>query len=293
MIYSMTAFGRTQIEEAGYSVTVEIRSLNGRSLDIVLRLPKNYLEFEDSLRKLISQSARRGRIEVFVAIETSKIEQKAPRLNFELARLYWDQLLDLHRQLPGSNEPRLEHILGIPYIFESREPDLDRDVLKQILTVAVTEALDQLLRMRAAEGDALHRDCLARLDVLHEEIESVEARKDLIVQEYRNRLSEKIQELLGDTEPDESRLLQEVAYFAERSDINEEIVRLKSHLDQMRATFASATAADGRSLDFLAQEMHREVNTIGCKTGDLETTRTVVKMKSEIGKLKEQVQNIE
>jgi uncharacterized protein (TIGR00255 family) len=289
----MTAFGRTQKEEAGYSVTVEVRTLNGRFLDIVLRLPKNYMEFEEPFRKRISQSIRRGRVEVFFQVETTDIKEKAPRINLPLARFYWEQLQELHRSLPGMDSPRLEHLMRVPYLYETREVEADREILKNILNGALGDTLDQVQRMRRQEGEALLQDCLARISSLRADRSLIESRKDVILDEYRRRLVDRIQEVLKEVEPDQNRLLQEVACVAERSDINEELVRLGSHLDQFHELLAGIKAADGRRLDFLAQELHREVNTIGCKTNDLDTVQAVVRMKSEIGKLKEQVQNIE
>lgn len=293
MICSMTAFGRTQKEAGGYSITVEIRTLNGRYLDIVLRLPKNYLELEEPLRKQISQAARRGRIEVFVQIESTEIEQKAPRLDIPLARYYWGQLQELQRELPGIDPPKLKHLLSIPYIFESRKVEGDREALRSILSEAVAETLKQVHDMRCREGEALLQDCLDRLKSLRQDLSIIDSRKDLILEDYQQRLRDRIQELLGEVQVDENRILQEAACSAERADINEEIVRLNSHFQQMEAMLTAPREADGRKLDFLTQELHREVNTIGSKTGDLEALQAVVRMKSEIGKLKEQVQNIE
>ncbi|MGV8074591.1 MAG: YicC/YloC family endoribonuclease [Syntrophobacteraceae bacterium] len=293
MVHSMTAFGRVQLEESGISVIVEIRTLNSRSLDVVVRLPKAYLEFEDALRKQLAQSFRRGRIEMFVQIETTLVAQKVSRLNMDLARLYWDQLQELHRRLPGSGEPKLDSLLQIPFIFESREADMDRDALKEVLTKTTGAGIEQIQKMRRIEGEALQKDCLDRIASLNKDLKTIEDRKELILLEYGNRLRERIQELLGDTRVDENRLLQEVACMAERSDINEEIVRLLSHLNQLQTLLTANASADGRRLDFITQELHREVNTIGSKISDLETNQTVVRMKSEIGKLKEQVQNIE
>jgi len=293
MICSMTAFGRSQKESAGYSVTIEVRTLNGRTLDIVVRTSKNYAEFEDLLRKQAARSLRRGRIEIHVQVDATNPEQKAPHINAPLARFYWTQLRDLARELPGANRPQIGDLLLIPYIFSPPEARADREVLQEILAEALAEALQQVDRMRCQEGEALHQDFLTRTACIRSDLAVVDSRKDLIVQEYRNRLRERIQELLGETPVDENRLLQEVACSAERSDINEEIVRLGSHLDQLEILLAAETPADGRKLDFLAQEMHREVNTMGSKTGDIETIQAVLRMKGEIGKLKEQIQNIE
>jgi uncharacterized protein (TIGR00255 family) len=289
----MTAFGRTQRQGSGYSVTVEIRALNGRFLDIVLRFPKNHIEFEEAFRKRIAKSLRRGRVEVFVQIEHTIVEQTAPQLNLPLARLYWKQLLELHRQLPGSNPPNLEDLLRIPYLFTPTEPEENRETLADLLTEALSETLEQVSKMRLQEGEALGVDFVNRLNSIRKGLSVIEDRKELVFGEYQTRLRERIQELLGETAVDENRLLQEVACFAERSDINEEVVRLKSHLDQIETLLADSRPTDGRRLDFLTQELHREVNTIGCKTSDLDTIQVVVNMKSEIGKLKEQVQNIE
>lgn len=293
MIQSMTAFGRSQKEGFGSLITVEIRSLNSRGLDIVLRLPKNFAEFEDHCRKLISQSARRGRLEVNVQIETKAVQAKVPQLNMNYARFYWEQLQELHRRLPQTDAPTLDHLLRVPYLYEPTETTVDREALKALLTGALSEALQQVEHMKAQEGEALQQDCLNRITSLGSELGAIESQVDRILEEYKQRLRERIQELLGDTQLDENRLLQEVALIAERSDINEEMVRLRSHLEQMRTLLTETVQADGRRLDFLTQEMHREVNTLGSKTGDLGTIRTVITMKTEIGKLKEQVQNVE
>lgn len=293
MIHSMTAYGRAQREEEGYSITVEIKALNGKFLDIAVRLPRNFLEFEEPLRKQIAQSIRRGRIEAHVQIESTAFTQKAPRVNAALARRYWDQLQALHRSLPGAEKPTLEALLRIPYIFETRETIEDRELLRELLTQTLAEALDQLIRSRALEGEALLQDLMTRLDLLRGDLALVESRKDLVLQEYQVRLRERMEELLKDVSVDETRMLQEIGYLAERSDINEELVRLQSHLDQLEELMVADGVCDGRRLDFLIQELHRESNTIGSKTNDLETVQAVVRMKSEIGKLKEQVQNVE
>ncbi len=293
MILSMTAFGRSQRETFEFAITVEIRALNSRNLDVVLRLPKNYVEFEDHCRKVIAQSVRRGRIEAAVQIETKAAQGKAPQLNMNLARFYWEQLQELHRRLPQTAPPSLDHLLRIPYLFETCETTVDRDSLKTVLTEALVEALQQVQQMKIQEGKALLDDCLNRIASVRRELSSIENQKDTILSNYEQRLRDRVQELLGETQLDENRVLMEVALVAERSDINEELVRLGSHLDQMQELLDEAPPADGRRLDFLTQEMHREVNTIGSKTGDLETIRAVITMKTEIGKLKEQFQNVE
>jgi len=293
LILSMTAFGRSQREASEFSITVEIRALNSRNLDMVLRLPKNYVEFEDHCRKVIAQSVRRGRMEVAVQIDMKAAQAKTPQLNLSLARFYWEQLQELHRRLPQTDPPSLDHLLHIPYLFEPYETAVDRNALKTVLTEALLEALQQVQQMKILEGKALLDDCLTRVASVRRELSSIESRQETILADYRERLLARIEELFGETQLDENRLLMEVALVADRSDINEEMVRLGSHLDQMQELLAKTTPADGRRLDFLTQEMHREVNTIGSKTGDLGTIRAVITMKTEIGKLKEQFQNVE
>lgn len=293
MIFSMTAFARAKIEDSGYAVTVEIRTLNSRNLDIVPRLNKNYSELEEIIRKKITQLFRRGRVEVFVQIDPVAAELRAPQLNLELARSYWSQLQDLHAALPSSDPPRLQDLLSIPYLFEGNKEITDREVLENLLTTTLEDAARLVAEMRRKEGESLQRDCLERLAALHGELSAVEERKPQVFGEYQKRLRDRIKELIGDVDLDENRFLQEVAYLAERSDINEEIVRLKSHLEQFEELLLGPAPADGRRLDFLSQELHREVNTIGSKTGNLEIIQNIVRMKSEIGKLREQVQNVE
>jgi uncharacterized protein (TIGR00255 family) len=293
VLYSMTSFGRIQKEHGGYSVTVEIRTLNGKSFDPVVRLPRSCMQFEDGLRKEIGRTIRRGRVEVFVQIESTSPERKAPQISMQISSFYWKQLQDLHHQLPGTDLPRLDHLLRIPHIFEPSDESQDSEALGVLLNTALSEALGQVQDMRRREGEALLRDCLERLALLRADLEVIDGRKDLVVAEYQQRLTQRIQDLLGDVAVDENRLLQEVACYAERSDINEEIVRLRSHFDQMTTLLIAEEPTEGRRLDFLMQELHREVNTIGSKTSDLGTVQAVLRMKGEIGKLKEQVQNVE
>lgn len=294
MISSMTAFGRMQREDGGYLVAIEIRTLNSRSLDMVLRLPKRYQEFEEDLRKRVAESFRRGRVEVAVQIEPTSPEKKVPRLSAQLALYYWSQLHELQSVLPGADRPTLRDLLQIPHLYETMETGCDPVVVKTLLQDVMSEVLSQVQLMRSREGEALGRDCLERLGRIEQEISTIEERKDIVLREYQERLLRRMEELLGAAPPsDRNRVLQEVACMAERADINEEIVRLKSHIHQMRDILTGKEPADGRRLDFLTQELHREVNTIGCKTGDLAAIQCIVRMKSEIGKLREQVQNIE
>jgi uncharacterized protein (TIGR00255 family) len=289
----MTGFGRSRKEEGGYAVSVEMRALNAKQLDISIRIPKNFFEFEDLCRKLIAGRIRRGRIDAFLQIESTDIRQKAPHISLELARYYWSQLQEIHKDIGGSEEPSLSHLLRIPHIYETPEAVINSDALQELISLAMSDVLDQVIRMRALEGESLLRDFMGRLATLRDDLSTVASRREAVVEEYRAKLQERIKQLLGGTELDENRLLQEVAFIIDRADINEEIVRLESHLEQVHSILTGTKQADGRRLEFLIQELHREAATIGSKTADLDILQTVVRMKTEIGKLKEQAQNIE
>jgi uncharacterized protein (TIGR00255 family) len=289
----MTGFGRSRKEEAGYTISVEIRALNARQLDISVRIPKNFFEFEDLCRKLIANRIRRGRIDAFIQIESTDVRQKAPHISLELAQYYWSQLQEIHREIVPSEEPSLDHLLRVPHIYEMPEAVIDSEAIRELVSSGMSEALGQVIRMRALEGESLLRDFMDRLAALRDDLSVVVSRREAVIEEYRTKLQERMKQLLGGMDPDENRLLQEIAFIIDRADINEEIVRLASHLGQVEAALTSVKPADGRRLDFLIQELHREASTIGSKTTDLDTVQVVVRMKTEIGKLKEQAQNIE
>ncbi|MCE5335856.1 MAG: YicC family protein [Desulfobacteraceae bacterium] len=293
MIHSMTGFGRSRTEGAGYSVTVEMRALNGKQLDMSVRIPKNFMEFEDLCRKTVSEKFRRGRIDMYVGIESTDIRQKAPQISRELALYYWDQLQQIHTELGRTEAPSLDHLLKVPHIYETPEIVVDQEAVQQLLATAVSDALGQVERMRILEGESLLKDFENRIEALRKDLAIVTERAGTVVDEYKGKLEERMKQLLGGTEPDENRLLQEIAFIIDRADINEEIVRLGSHLDYIQTLLTGPKLADGRRLDFLIQELHREANTIGSKSTDLDIVQAVVRMKTEIGKLKEQAQNIE
>jgi uncharacterized protein (TIGR00255 family) len=260
---------------------------------LVLRFPKNCLGLEDQTRKHIAQRFQRGRIEVFLQVEPVAVELKGSRINVMLARHYWDQLQQLATELPGGNPPTLADLLRFSDIFESANNTVDQASPEPLLTSAVTAALEDLDQMRSREGQTLVRDLLPRVSWMNDAIARVEDRRVDAVADTHRRLRERLQELLGEAQVDEDRLMQELAILADRSDVTEEIVRARSHLEQLRQLLLGSESAPGRKLDFLTQELHREVNTIGSKANDLDIAQTVVQMKSEVAKLREQVQNIE
>jgi len=293
LIHSMTGFGRSRKEEGYYAASVEMRALNARQLDISVRIPKNFMEFEDLCRKLIAERVRRGRIDAFVQVESTDMRRRAPHISTELARYYWTQLQQIHLDIASSEAPSLDHLLRIPHIYEIPEAVIDTEAVQKLISSAMSEALDQVVRMRTLEGETLLRDFMDRLAALRNDLSMLASRREAVVEEYRTKLHERIKQLLGGADPDDNRLLQEIAFIIDRADINEEIVRLGSHLEQIQSILTGPKQADGRRLDFLIQELHREATTIGSKTTDLDTVQAVVRMKTEIGKLKEQAQNIE
>ncbi len=290
---SMTAYGRGEYRLGETLFVSEIKAVNHRYQDVVFRLPRNLLMFEKDLKNLVSSRVRRGRIEVF--FEMQNLAGAVPyelELNGPLAEAYakiFHQLAELtgsDRNLP------LESLWQMKDVIISKPAEMAPEEVKRGLETALNQALDGLDEMRRREGAAIEADFLERLAILGRYLEEVEQQAPALVESYRKRLKENIDRMLNDVTVDENRLAQEVAFFAEKSDITEEIVRIKSHVVQFRL-YLSLDDAVGRKLDFLIQELNREVNTIGSKTADSAVTRVVVEMKAELEKLREQVQNVE
>jgi uncharacterized protein (TIGR00255 family) len=293
LIRSMTAYGRGEYRQDETLYIAEIRAVNHRHRDIVLRIPKNLLVLEKDLKSLISSRTRRGRIEVF--IEMKNEGGAVPydlELNVPLAKSYFEIFKQMAEQFAPNQEIPLNSILNMRDVILSKPAEIDLEKTGNAIQEALSQALDLLDTMRLREGEAMETDFLKRLDLLGQYLDDAEKRAPELVEEYRNRLKINIDRMLKDVEADEARLAQEVAYFAEKSDITEEVVRTASHLSQFRE-YLAVDDAIGRRLDFLIQEINREVNTIGSKTSDSLAAKVVVEMKAELEKLREQVQNVE
>ena len=288
----MTAYGRGETIGDGYRFTVELRTLNHRFCDIRVKLPRRYSEFEEEVKKRLSAQFSRGRIEVSILCDETLDKVQHLSVDTDLAKTYNRLLLDLQEELELEGTLRLEALLGFRDIFVFKEDEETRKQAWQILEMALDQAVTNCLQMRAEEGAAIQSDLGARLQRLHDLTGEVEERAPLVVQEVRDRLQKRIQDLLMEVELDEARLAQEVAFFAERSDITEELVRLESHIQQFR-DLLGANGPRGRQLEFLLQEMHREINTIGSKANDLEISQKVIHVKTELERLREQIQNVE
>lgn len=292
MVKSMTGYGRGQVAEHGKTYTVEMRSVNHRFLEIFIRLPKQCAQLEDKLRNLVKEKLSRGRVDVFVNIEEDGTSKRKVKVDESLALAYYESLKEVASILNLPLNVTVREIIELPEVVSLIEPEVDLDLVWSPLEKAAQESLHQLLQMRQEEALKLVADILARKDMIMAHVADIEQRAPQVVEEYRAKLQRRIAELAGEVEVDPERLALEVAILADRSNITEEIVRLQSHLEQLQESF-NAGVAVGRKLDFLVQEMHREINTIGSKSNDLLISNKVIAIKSEIEKIREQVQNIE
>ena len=284
----MTGYGRCVRVRDGRSLTVELKSVNHRFLDISLRMPRCFLFLEDEARKAVGRRLARGHVDVFCTYRNQREDARAVQVDEGLIRAY----LRATDGLAGLTDDRsVMGVLSLPEVVQVVETEEDREALRALLLETLEGALDEAAAMRAVEGEALQRDLNARADALEKIARAIAARAPQTLIAYRERLRANVEELLGG-QLDESRLVQETAIMADRLAIDEELVRLESHIAQLRALTGDPAPA-GRRLDFLAQEFNREVNTIASKSQDIEITRLAMDGKAEIEKLREQVQNVE
>ncbi len=292
MIRSMTGFGRGVFVREGREYLVEIKTVNHRYMDISIRLPRAYNYLEGKIRESLSRRIVRGKVDVSVWIDDFGTTGRTVLLDEGLADLYVDSLKKIRQRYDINEEISLSLLCRFPEVLRVKKEEEDEDTVWNELQVALTEAADSLITMREEEGTQLKSDLLDKTVVLDELVSGVEARASSIVLDYRTRLQNRIKDLLADTKIDEGRLEIEVALFADRCSVEEEVIRLRSHTEQFRQILSSSQVV-GRKLDFVIQEMNREINTIGSKANNLEITKMVVEAKSEIEKMREQVQNIE
>lgn len=292
MVLSMTGYGKGEARQDDLCVSVEIRGVNHRYADISVKLPRSLVAYENKIRKRIGQELQRGKIDVFVNYELSAQAQAAPVINHELAAAYHTLLADLQSELGLAGRISVEFLASQKDVIQIREAELDETVLADCLDRAVTAALTQHIEMRRAEGEETRRDIAARLDAAENLLQQVEARASQVPLEWQERLKERLARLNANLEYDPQRVAQEIALFSDRCDISEELSRFRSHLGQFRDLFEDDGAV-GRRMDFLVQELNREVNTMGSKSNDAALTGAVVGMKAELEKVREQVQNVE
>ncbi len=291
MINSMTGYGRGSSSKEGFTVSVELRSVNHRYADFSVRMPRELYFLEDQIRGMLQKSIKRGRVEGNVALDDIPAGLRQVQVNYELAESYHQSLQALCKHLGIEDDVNLSHLLQMPELFKTGALVLTEEQIWPAINASLQEALEQLLEQRSKEGENLCRDLLERCDRLEEKVAAATERAEAAKEECRQRLEQKFEEMLAG-QFEETRLMMEIAIQVERMGVDEELVRLQSHTEAFRNNL-SGTEPAGRKLDFIAQEMFREVNTIGSKAGDYPLTNIVVEMKAELEKIREQVQNLE
>ncbi len=292
MIMSMTGYGRAECEFEQYTVSVEMRSVNHRYFEFSIRAPRQLTFLEDKLKKLCQQRISRGKVDMFLTLVSRANEGVTVEVNHPLAAGYMSALKEIGSEYCVAADVNAAVLSRFPDVLTVTRKEADEEQLWADVSSVVEKALDMFMQMRAAEGEKLRDDILSRAAVILDYVSFIESKSPETVSAYRARLEEKMKELLDGAQVDEQRLITETAIFADKIAVDEETVRLRSHFDQMNAIFNSGEAI-GRKLDFLVQEMNRETNTIGSKSQNVEIAHTVVEIKSEIEKIREQVQNIE
>ena len=292
MIKSMTGFGRCEVLKDSRKFTVELKSVNHRYLDVNIRMPKKLNFFETSIRTLLKSYADRGKVDSFITYEDLSQSQVSVKYNAALAAEYLKYLNQMAEEFSLDNDVRVSTLSRYPEVFTMEECSEDEDELWNGLKEALEGAFSQFVEMRTKEGERLKEDILLKLDLLSEQIRFIEERSPQIIAEYRTKLEEKMRELLEDTQIDDNRIAAEVILFADKICTDEEVVRLKSHIQHMKETLEESNGI-GRKLDFIAQEMNREANTILSKANDLDISNRAISLKTEIEKIREQIQNIE
>jgi uncharacterized protein (TIGR00255 family) len=292
MIKSMTGFGRAELIDEEKKITVEMKSVNHRYLDVNMRMPKKFSVFEASIRSLLKEYIQRGKVDVFITCEDYTQSRVSVKYNREIAQQYLGYLQEMSRDFQLSGEINAALLSRYPEVLTMEEQTEDEDEMWGALEGVIRNAAVQFVEARTKEGIELKRDILDKLEKMEEKVELVEKRSPDIIKEYREKLETKVKELLADTQIEESRIAAEVILYADKICTDEETVRLKSHIKHTMSVLDEKEGI-GRKLDFIAQEMNREANTILSKANDLETSNLAIDLKTEIEKIREQIQNIE
>lgn len=292
MVRSMTGFGRGKAAADGLDITVELKSVNHRYFEFSSRLPKGYMFLDEKLKSFCQNRISRGKLEASVIIEESGGGDTAVELNENYADSFITALKNLSERYKIKNDVKVSDLVGIPELFILKKHTVPDETVAAAVIEAAGEAMNSFLAMREAEGERLKKDVAGRCEFILEKVSYIEERSPETVTAYRERLEQKIKELIADVQVDEQRLLTETAIFADKVAVAEETVRLRSHIKQF-CDLLDSDVPVGRKLDFIVQEMNREANTIGSKAQDISIAHTVVDIKSEIEKIREQIQNIE
>ena len=291
-LLSMTGYGSAKGSVEGQEITVELKSVNNRYLDCSVRLPRNFLFAEDTVKQAVSAGVSRGKVDVFVSAQASQDSGTVVSVNEELARGYRDAVARIAETLGLESGLNAFSLARFPDVLTVERRELDKDKAAAALSEITAKAVEEFNAMREREGERLRRDMLGKLETIEELVSVVEERSPQTVKEYRERLEARLRDILADRSLDEQRVITEAAIFADRTAVDEETVRLRSHSAQFR-TMLEEGSPIGRKMDFLVQEFNRESNTIGSKCSDASLAKVVVDLKSEIEKIREQLQNVE
>lgn len=292
MIKSMTGYGSAKGQTGGLEITVELKSVNNRYLDTSVRLPRSFLFAEDAVKSAVQAHISRGKVDVFVSIDTSLADDMTVKVNEPLLKGYIEAIRHISEEYSLANDLTALSVSRFPDVLSVEKKDLDAEAISAALCEVTERALCDFDAMRLREGEKLRDDVLSRLETIDALVATVERESPKTVAEYRSRLEQKMAEVLGTAGIDESRILAEAALFADHIAVDEETVRLRSHMAQLR-TMINGDSPTGRKIDFLIQEFNREANTIGSKCQNSDIAHVVVDLKSEIEKIREQIQNIE
>lgn len=292
MLKSMTGFGRYELSEGERKITVEMKTVNHRYLDVTLKMPKKLNFFESAIRTLLKEYVQRGKIDVFITYEDLSSKGAALTYNRAVAAQYMDYFRQMAEEFALENNVKVTDLARCPEVLTLEDQQEDEEEIWQMLEQAVRGACEKFVETRVREGEALKTDLLVKLDEMLDLVAMIEERSPQIVKEYRTKLENKVLELLADTQMDEGRIATEVTIFADKICVDEEIVRLKSHIEAMKNAL-KAGGSIGRKLDFIAQEMNREANTTLSKANDLALADCAIDLKTGIEKVREQIQNLE
>ncbi len=292
MVTSMTGFGRGKVSEQDFNITVEIKSVNHRYFEYSSRMPRSFQFLDDILKTQCQQKISRGKVELNVQYEDTSSKSIELAVNEAYADAYITALHKFAKDYKLKDDIKVSSIVGNSEIFTVRKRDLDEELIKNAVTAATAEAIDNFITARALEGERLVADVKGRAKYILTQVGFIEERSPQTVREYREKIEQRMRELIGDVQIDEQRLITESAIFADKIAVAEETVRLRSHIASL-GNLLDEGGVIGRKLDFIVQEMNRETNTIGSKCQDMEITKVVVEIKSEIEKIREQIQNIE
>lgn len=292
MVKSMTGFGRCETEENNKHITVEVKAVNHRYLDLNIKCPKKFYGFEARIRNIFKEYAERGKVDIFISYEDLSEENVSIRYNREVAATYLKYLREMKDDFGLDDDIRVSTLSRYPEVFVMGEQEEDEEEIWVYLEKTLRGAFANFVSARESEGANLKKDLLGKLDTVENIAMFIEEKSPLIISQYREKINARVKEILGEVKVDESRLLTEVTIFADKICVDEEVVRLKSHVKAMREAM-NAPESVGRKLDFLAQEMNRESNTILSKTTDMEISDKGITLKTEIEKIREQIQNIE